>query len=483
MIINRKPYPAIKDSGVEWLGAMPAHWKVERTKSVASVLNGATPSTNNPSYWNGDILWLTPDDLGSINGVRVKSSSRKITQAGYASCGTSLAPRGSIVISTRAPIGHLAVLDQPSCVNQGCRLLVFADGVDADYIYYLLLSARKELQSLGVGTTFTELPRARLENFPLALPPLPEQTAIVRFLNHADQRIQRYIRAKQKLITLLEEQKQVIVHEAVTGRIDVRTGKPYPTYKDSGVEWLEDVPTHWEFTMVKRHYTIQLGKMLQNRPNSPDDIAVTYLKALHVQWFQVRTTDLPTMWARPSDLVQFGVTSGDLLVCEGGEGGRCGILKQGGNGYIIQNALHRVRPHTHGRNEYLQYALSTVAAIGWFAALNEKATIAHFTREKFGALRVPIPPLPEQNAIVEFLDKATAAIDTSISRTHRQIEVLQEYRIRLIADVVTGKLDVREAAAKLPETDAIDDFGGSETAQAESNASLPNNALRKDNIP
>ena len=86
----------------------------------------------------------------------------------------------------------------------------------------------------------------------LPLPPLPEQTAIVRFLDHADRRIRRYIRAKQKLIALLEEQKQAIIHQAVTGQIDVRTGQPYPSYKDSGVEWLGEVPEHWELRRVKQ---------------------------------------------------------------------------------------------------------------------------------------------------------------------------------------------------------------------------------------
>ena len=92
---------------------------------------------------------------------------------------------------------------------------------------------------------------------------------------------------------------------------------PYPGYKPSGVEWLGDVPAHWEVAMAKQNYTIQLGKMLQPRPNSPQDAEVPYLKAQHVQWFQVRTADAPRMWASQSDIAQFGVAPGDLLVCEG----------------------------------------------------------------------------------------------------------------------------------------------------------------------
>ena len=253
------PYPAYKSSGVEWLGDVPEHWEVRRLKSVVSILNEATPATGNPSYWDGDILWLTPDDLGSLKSIRVKSSGRKITRAGYESCGTSIAPRESIVISTRALIGHVAILDLPACVNQGCRMLTLRNGINAGYIYFLLLSAREELQSLGTGTTFHELSRARLGNFLLTVPPLSEQQAIARFLDHATQRIQRCICAKEKLIQLLEEQKQVIVHQAVTGQVDVRTGQPYPAYKDSGVEWLGKVPEHWEVRRIKSLSVVKRG--------------------------------------------------------------------------------------------------------------------------------------------------------------------------------------------------------------------------------
>ena len=277
-------------------------------------------------------------------------------------------------------------------------------------------------------------------------PPLPEQTIIVSYLNQATEHIHRYLNAKERLINLLEEQRQTVIQRAVTRGLD-----PSVRVKPSGTEWLGDVPVHWEVTAVKKHFTIQLGKMLQNRPNTPDDVEVPYLKAQHIQWFQVRTEDAPKMWASQNELDQYGIAPGDLLVCEGGEGGRCGILKQNADGYIIQNALHRVRPRRQNRNDFLQYIMSAIATTGWFDALNDKATIAHFTREKFSALRILLPPLTEQNAIVEYLEKTTADINTAICRARHEIELLKEYRTRLIADVVTGKLDVREAIFKLPE--------------------------------
>ena len=216
---------------------------------------------------------------------------------------------------------------------------------------------------------------------------------------------------------------------------------PYHAYKPSGVEWLGDTPTHWEIAAVKTQFDIQLGKMLQSRPNTPGDVEVPYLKAQHVQWFHVRTADAPKMWASQNDVDQFGITPGDLLVCEGGEGGRCGILKQKTDGYIIQNALHRVRPREQNRNDFLQCVMSAIATTGWFDALNDKATIAHFTREKFGALKIPLPPLPEQSAIVRYLDHATENIRRYISAKERLINLLEEQRQAVIHRAVTRGLD------------------------------------------
>ncbi len=217
--------------------------------------------------------------------------------------------------------------------------------------------------------------------------------------------------------------------------------QPYYSYKSSGVEWLGDVPAHWEVTAVKRHYAIQLGKMLQNRPNNPDDVEVPYLKAQHIQWFHVRTTGAPKMWASQYDADRFGIAPGDLLVCEGGEGGRCGILRQKVGGYIIQNALHRVRPHGQSRNDFLQYVMSVVSETGWFDALNDKATIAHFTKEKFGALRTPLPSLPEQAAIVRYLDHADERIRRYVSGKQRLMRLLEEEKQAVIHRAVTRGLD------------------------------------------
>lgn len=217
--------------------------------------------------------------------------------------------------------------------------------------------------------------------------------------------------------------------------------QPYSEYKDSGVKWLGKVPSHWKCAAVKRHYSIRLGKMVTNAPSHPTDSPIAYLKARHVHWFLVEAKNLPTMWASRRDLEQFGVKEGDLLVCEGGEGGRSGIVREAPSPCIIQNALHRVRSDGRSTCEFLQFVMAAVNSTGWFAAINSKATIAHFTYEKFGSLSVPISPLEEQVSIVRYLTFQNRKINRFIRNKRRLIALLREQKQAIINQAVTRGID------------------------------------------
>jgi len=220
--------------------------------------------------------------------------------------------------------------------------------------------------------------------------------------------------------------------------------RPYTTYKPSGIEWLDEIPEHWDTLECKFGFSIQRSKMLQNEPHTINDEQVPYLKVLHVRWENVDTSDLPEIWASPEDICKYSVKDGDLLVCEGGEVGRAGILRNPPAKCIIQNALHRVRPKGENSNRFLMYLLEVASYRGWFDMLCNKVTIAHFTGEKFGGLSIVLPPPYEQRAITTFLDRETAQIDALIEKIKKSIDLLQEYRIALITAAVTGKIDVRE---------------------------------------
>ena len=217
---------------------------------------------------------------------------------------------------------------------------------------------------------------------------------------------------------------------------------PYPHYCDSGIEWLGNIPDHWQVVSAKLSYEIQLGKMLQNDSENFTDMEVNYLKALHVTWSGVKTGDLPMMWASLADLKKYSVNDGDLLICEGGEVGRASILKKDNDEpWVIQNALHRVRSSSLANVEYFNYLLRHIADSGWFDILCNKATIAHLTGEKLGALKVSIPSLTEQATIARFLDHKTQQIDQLIAQKQTLIGKLNEQRIALITHAVTKGLN------------------------------------------
>ena len=215
------PSVKMKNSGIEWLGEIPEHWEVKALKYVFRILNGSTPRSGEPFYWDGDIPWATPDDLGSLQGDSLFSTRRMITKDGYNSCGTSLAPAGSLVLSTRAPIGHLAIAAVPLCTNQGCRCLVFHAKDETRFFYYQLLTARQELESWGQGSTFQELSRDKLGAIYLVAPPLSEQCAIAAFLDRETARIDTLIEKIRKSIDLLREYRTALITAAVTGKTKV----------------------------------------------------------------------------------------------------------------------------------------------------------------------------------------------------------------------------------------------------------------------
>ena len=293
------------------------------------------------------------------------------------------------------------------------------------------------------------------------LPPLPEQAAIVRFLDHADRRIRRYIRAKKKLIELLEEQKQVTIHQAVTGQIDVRTGQPYPSYKDSDTEWLGEVPEHWEVRRLKQVAKIQSGFAFSSELFGQDGIPV--IRMNNIQRGVLQTDDavrVPEQQCKGA----FALKEGDILYGLSGSIGATGSL---GNYAIVSKTdlpaqlnqrVARLQPVQERLVD--RFLVNTIQTASFYAqVLSKTSGTAQFnvSTGDIGNVAITLPPFYEQQGILQQLSCAVAEIETAKYSTSRQINLLDEYRTRLIADVVTGKLDVREAAAGLSEEDVLRD--------------------------
>lgn len=213
------PDVPLKDSGVEWIGQVPEHWDVKKLKNIALIFNGATPSSNNQDYWDGNIVWITPKDINNIKFIT--SSERKITQKGYENCGSYLVSPGTIVITTRAPIGKVAITDVELCTNQGCKSLVLNEKINNIFLYYYLTVSTEYLNSLGSGTTFMELSGTALGIIKVPFPSIQEQQQIADYLDTQTAKIDQAIALKTAHIEKLKEYKSVLINDVVTGKVQV----------------------------------------------------------------------------------------------------------------------------------------------------------------------------------------------------------------------------------------------------------------------
>lgn len=211
---------AMKDSGIEWIGDIPKYWEVKKIKYLAQILNGSTPSTTDPEFWDGDIKWVTPKDL--YNNTFIEDSIKKITQEGYLSCGTNMVPINTILLSTRAPVGQVAIAKTQLCTNQGIKSIVCDQRkMHYKFLYYFLLVNDKLLNAISNGTTFLELSTSSLLNLVIPYTSVSEQREIVNYLNEECEKIDFSIVTKQKQLETLEEYKKSLIYEYVTGKKEV----------------------------------------------------------------------------------------------------------------------------------------------------------------------------------------------------------------------------------------------------------------------
>ena len=470
-----KPYPTYKDSGVPWLGEVPAHWTVKRGKALFHSVDVRSSA--------GEEELLT---VSSERGVIPRSSATVTMFKAASYVGYKLCWPGDLVINSLWAWGRgLGVSRHHGIISSAYgvyRLRPPYTGYSA-YIHELVRSPpfnwELQIRSKGIWISRLQLTDEAFLGAPFPLPPSQEQAAIVRYLDHADRRIRRYIRAKQKLIKLLEEQKQAIIHQAVTGKVDIRTGQPHPAYKPSAVRWLgNNIPEHWEVWQIGHLGRVGNGST-PSRGNMGywDGGTYPWLNSSSVNHSPIMQADqfVTDLALRECHLPQ--IQPGSVLVAITGQGktrGTSAVLDT--EATINQHvACVTTRNDVIGA-EYLQLAL--------LAAYRELRAISDDSGSTKGALtcwdishfRVPLPPRAEQAEIVLATRQATKTLESASGKAAQEVMLAREYRIRLIADVVTGKLDVREAASRLPEveapkpleeTDALTDTDNREAAPEE----------------
>ena len=409
-------------------------WSVSPIRRIFRVVNGGTP-TSSPENWGGDIPWATPQDLAKSNGYKISSTQRCLTSAGL-NAGSRTVPRGSLIVSSRAPIGYVSETTTAMAFNQGCKGLIPTQRVDIRFFRYQLSSMVKQLQFLGQGSTFQELSADSLASIPLADPSLSIQRHVADYLDIETARIETIISKKRRLVELLSEYTDSVVFNGVSGRLT----SPSSPVKSSRISWVGDIPKHFTTPWLGAFHTTQLGKMLNSGAASGPD-QYPYIKNTNVRWDHFDLDDLPTMTFDASDRQRCGLRVGDVLICEGGEVGRSAVWNHDKD-IFFQKALHRVRPLEENVPRYLMYCLWAAAKLGVFEVEGNQATIVHLTGEKLREHRFPWPPLKEQEEIVELIDAERKRVHQITMSLRKQIELLTERRQALISAAVTGMKSV-----------------------------------------
>ena len=446
-----KPYLKYKHSGIEWIGKIPEHWILKRLKHVAAdkkfaIVDGPFGTQlKAEEYVDTGVPLIRISDL-DYQGNLSTENIKYITESKADELIRSGIYRNDLIIAkTGATIGKSGINDKinfgiiaSSCLKISCDLKTTLP----NYLRFLISSHgfQTEMINSSGGSTRDTINITPFSNLFINLPPYSEQQAIANYLDDKTSKIDTLIEKKQRLIALLKEQRTAIINQAVTKSIN-----PKAKMKDTGIEWLGEIPEQWEINIVKRYFQINLGKMLDGKSQQLRGGELkSYLRAANIHWNRILLDDVYKMKFTTEELKRYRLKEGDLLVTEGGVTvGRSAIWKGEMAECYYQNSINRVRPKNNRNIKWLYYWLYFLKVNGFIDLIADKSTFGHLTQEKLEVVPMPIMPQDEENALVNYLDKKTTEIDNVIERTSSTILPLQEYRTALISEVVTGKVDVR----------------------------------------
>lgn len=449
-----KPYPAYKDSGVEWLGQIPAHWEAKRLKLVAALNPPASEARDlSPET---EVSFVPMEAVGEYGGLDLSTTK----QLGDVGGGYTYFRDGDVVVAKITPCFENGKGAHASGLANGIafgttelHVLRVADELDERFLFYLTLSDAfrrlGEADMYGAGGQ-KRISEAFVENFRSPLPPIPEQRAIAAFLDRETAKIDASVAKKERLIELLQEKRAALITRAVTKGLD-----PNVPMKDSGVDWLGALPAHWEVKRI-RHVVSQVEQGwspdCENREATEDEWGV--LKAGCVNRGVFLESEHKALPSVLDPIHALEVRDGDLLMSRASGSrdlvGSVAIVRECRPRLLLCDKVFRlhVQPQS-GHKPFLAFAMNS-RPVRWQieVALSGGSGLANnIAQEVVKDIVVAAPPPPEQRAIVDFLDRETSKVDFLVSEIRLAINRLKEMRIGLISAAVTGKIDVRECTA------------------------------------
>lgn len=372
---------------------------------ICEIVSGSTPKTGIAEYWDGNLKWITPAEIDDESYI-ITDSARKLTELGVKKTGLSSFPSGTVILSSRAPIGKVAIAGCEMYCNQGFKNLICSDRINNRYLYWFLKGNTAYLNSLGRGATFKEISKKIVSDIEINVPEISQQLAAVDAL----ERVSEIIRLRKNQLQKLDE-----------------------LIKARFVEMFGDVIRNsksWEIRVLADIASSRLGKMLDTKQQT-GECSYPYLANFNVQWFRFNTENLNQMDFNEEDRIEFELQNGDLLVCEGGEIGRCAVWHNEIQPCFFQKALHRVRCNRQiVHPDYLGWWFKYNCDHDGFATIaGAKATIAHLPGVKLKQLRVAIPPLELQEQFAAFVnqtDKSKVVVQKALDEAQLLFDSLMQ---------------------------------------------------------
>jgi type I restriction enzyme, S subunit len=447
MIEDLNPYPEYKDSGLPWLGDVPEHWQIVRIKTVLQ-------ETDRRSQDGAETLL----SLTRIRGLIPHRDMTKKMHGAKTLVGYKKYRAGQLVMNRmQAWSGMFGTGKVDGLVSPDYAVF---DVLGEHSVHFVLerikspdLVGQFALESKGIGSGFNRLYTDGFGQIAISLPPTGEQGAIARFLAWATNRLDRAIGSKRRIIALLQEQKQAIIHRAVTRGLD-----PSVPLKDSGIPWLGEIPEHWE---VRRTKQLCLA-IIDCKNRTPELVEEGEFSV--VRTTNIRNGEFNPRGSYSTDRRNFEIWTqrgapklGDVFFTREAPVGEACLVPDRIDLCMGQRMMYfRPDPDVLDAGFILNSIYGPVVRKYIEIQVNG-STVGHLRLGQVSALPLLWCPVTEQKAIVAHIDKLSAPMATAISRLEQEITLLREYRTRLVADVVTGKLDVREVAAELPEEIQSDD--------------------------
>lgn len=437
-----KRYTKYKPTGIEWIGEIPEHWKVERLKLLTTKIGDGIHTT--PEYTdNSDYFFINGTNLD--NGViEINSSVKTASEDEYKKYRIDLI-KGTILISLNGTIGKIAFYNNEKiilgksvayveCINRICKEFIFFIFKSSYILYYFETS-------LG-GTTIKNLSLFTLRNTPITLPPLPEQKAIAEYLDKTTQAIDSTIAIKEKQIETIEQYFRSKLHEVVTGGLN-----PNVKRKPSGVDWIGEIPEHWKVERIKNIALVQFSNVDKHSFTEEKPVRLCNYVDVYKNNFIEKTMDFMRATASEDEIQKFLLYPNDVIITKDSETADDiaipALVLSSDLDIICGYHLSQIRPNDKILNgSYLYQCFSSKKIRNQFE--REATGITRFALSKHSIKNgiIPLPPLSEQKAIAEYLDTLREKVESITKTLREQVEVLKDYRKSLIHECVTGKRKV-----------------------------------------